>query len=351
MAPISRPASATSGDSHGQLPQVDGARRTRQIDFLREHPASSNSCTMTTARSRSADPDRTPPGRRAGAPRWRRHALPWPVLLRHAPPRECRAASRRSSSGPARLPRRTSLTSTSPSASTSLSIDHLIEFISDLVRHGRSAGANAPLRATTTYRRREMHSWSRYCEPHFIAAPFAVACLPHRRMRSNAAKTGGYAHIHLSPGADRALDDRDVGGAGGDHLDQDLREPAFLRWRRRSTPKPGLAESWTVSADKKTYTFKLRQGVKWHDGKPFTADDVKFSVEKIIRPYHSRGRVYFGDVAGDRDARSAHGRLQAEGAGAVLHERLPAGRSTDHAEALPSTASTWVRRQPCAARR
>jgi len=37
--------------------------------------------------------------------------------------------------------------------------------------------------------------------------------------------------------------------------------------------------------------------VKWHDGKPFTAEDVKFSVEKIIRPYHSRGRVYFGDVA------------------------------------------------------
>ena len=63
------------------------------------------------------------------------------------------------------------------------------------------------------------------------------------------------------------------------------------------TPKPSLAESWDISADKKTYTFKLRQGVKWHDGKPFTAEDVKFSVEKIIRPYHSRGRVYFGDVA------------------------------------------------------
>jgi peptide/nickel transport system substrate-binding protein len=62
------------------------------------------------------------------------------------------------------------------------------------------------------------------------------------------------------------------------------------------TPKPSLAESWTVSDDKKTYTFKLRQGVKWHDGAPFTSADVKFSVENIIRPYHSRGRVYFGDV-------------------------------------------------------
>ena len=48
------------------------------------------------------------------------------------------------------------------------------------------------------------------------------------------------------------------------------------------TPKPGLAESWTVSDDKKTYTFKLRRDVKWHDGKPFTAEDVEFSVEKIV---------------------------------------------------------------------
>ncbi|MGE0714921.1 MAG: ABC transporter substrate-binding protein [Alphaproteobacteria bacterium] len=62
------------------------------------------------------------------------------------------------------------------------------------------------------------------------------------------------------------------------------------------TPKPGLAESWTVSDDHKTYTFKLRQGVKWHDGKPFTADDVKYAIEKVVTPYTSRGRVYFGDV-------------------------------------------------------
>lgn len=38
-----------------------------------------------------------------------------------------------------------------------------------------------------------------------------------------------------------------------------------------------LAESWKVSDDKLTWTFSLRKGVKWHDGQPFTASDVKFS--------------------------------------------------------------------------
>ena len=40
---------------------------------------------------------------------------------------------------------------------------------------------------------------------------------------------------------------------------------------------PSLAESWTVSPDQLVYEFKLREGLKFHNGDPFTAEDVKFS--------------------------------------------------------------------------
>jgi len=48
-----------------------------------------------------------------------------------------------------------------------------------------------------------------------------------------------------------------------------------------------LAEKWEISADGKQVTFFLRKNVKWHDGKPFSADDVVYSLQKMVDPKRS----------------------------------------------------------------
>jgi peptide/nickel transport system substrate-binding protein len=48
--------------------------------------------------------------------------------------------------------------------------------------------------------------------------------------------------------------------------------------------EPLLAESWQISENKLTYTFKIREGIKWHDGSPFTSEDIVFSYKTIMNP-------------------------------------------------------------------
>ncbi len=57
---------------------------------------------------------------------------------------------------------------------------------------------------------------------------------------------------------------------------------------------PDLAESWTISPDGRTYTFKVRRGVRFHDGSVLTSRDIKASYDKIIFPK--------GDVVSARQA-------------------------------------------------
>ncbi|HEY0448274.1 ABC transporter substrate-binding protein [Actinophytocola sp.] len=52
--------------------------------------------------------------------------------------------------------------------------------------------------------------------------------------------------------------------------------------QKDQSPEASLAESWTTSADKLTWTFKIRKGVKWSDGEPVTAKDPAFTFKKML---------------------------------------------------------------------
>jgi oligopeptide transport system substrate-binding protein len=68
-------------------------------------------------------------------------------------------------------------------------------------------------------------------------------------------------------------------------------------------PVPAAAESWTVAADGKTYTFRLRDGLTWSDGFPLTAEDFVYGARRLLAPRlgasHAENNLFF--VAGARE--------------------------------------------------
>ena len=63
--------------------------------------------------------------------------------------------------------------------------------------------------------------------------------------------------------------------------------------------RPGLAESYEISGDGTVFTFKLREGVKFHNGRTMTAEDVKYSLDRVTNPKtQSPGAGFFGSIAG-----------------------------------------------------
>lgn len=66
--------------------------------------------------------------------------------------------------------------------------------------------------------------------------------------------------------------------------------------------RPGLAESYTISEDGLTYTFKLRDGLKFHNGRDVVAADVAYSINRVVSPAtQSPGQGFYGMIAGFDD--------------------------------------------------
>lgn len=71
---------------------------------------------------------------------------------------------------------------------------------------------------------------------------------------------------------------------------------SLLKYSPRLEPQPLLATAFTVSPDGLTYTFTLRQGVVWHDGRPFTADDVIFNLTRLHPEVNPRLRGTLANI-------------------------------------------------------
>lgn len=70
----------------------------------------------------------------------------------------------------------------------------------------------------------------------------------------------------------------------------------LLRYSQSLEPLPELAQSWSLSDDKRLYTFKLQPNVKWHDARPMTSEDVVFSIMKFHMELAPRARGIFSKI-------------------------------------------------------
>jgi len=76
----------------------------------------------------------------------------------------------------------------------------------------------------------------------------------------------------------------------------------LVRFDEDSKIIPDLAESLSISKDGKVYTFKLRQGVRFHNGRELRADDVKYSFERVLNPGTKSSRTWLFDrISGARE--------------------------------------------------
>ncbi|MEK8127079.1 ABC transporter substrate-binding protein [Paenibacillus filicis] len=102
----------------------------------------------------------------------------------------------------------------------------------------------------------------------------------------NEPQKGGELTYALA-GSPRSLDPHGDGSALGARVQRTMFDSLVLL--QDNQVKPWLATEWSSSADGKSYTFKLRQGVKFHDGEPFNAQAVKYNFDRLVDPNTKSG--------------------------------------------------------------
>ena len=121
----------------------------------------------------------------------------------------------------------------------------------------------------------------------------AVAVWPQRSNAAGEAQKGGRLVV-AADSEPRNLNPAIVASNGVFFIASKVIEPlAETSFEGENGLAPRLATGWEGSADGLTVRFRLREGVKWHDGKPFTSADVAFSAMEVWKPLQNLGRVVF----------------------------------------------------------
>lgn len=116
--------------------------------------------------------------------------------------------------------------------------------------------------------------------PTAAPAPKATEAPKAAAPAAPAAPAGGTLKLALGQNVD--LNPIGVRTVGADYLMSVMYDGLVQTSADWETVEPDLAEKWTISPDGTKYTFNLRKGVKWHDGKPFTAADVEFTYTTFL---------------------------------------------------------------------
>ncbi|MBL8807588.1 MAG: ABC transporter substrate-binding protein [Rhodospirillales bacterium] len=126
------------------------------------------------------------------------------------------------------------------------------------------------------------------------AALLAASAWPSR---AQAPRRGG-RFVVAADSEPRNLNPAIVASNGVFHVASKIVEPlAEAAYGTKDGLAPRLATSWEGAADGLSATFRLRAGVTWHDGKPFSSADVAFSALEVWRKLQNFGRVVFKDLS------------------------------------------------------
>jgi peptide/nickel transport system substrate-binding protein len=129
-------------------------------------------------------------------------------------------------------------------------------------------------------------NWSRRS---FLAAAGAAAAIPTMAPAQQATpKRGGTLRSIINPEPPLIITALSV--QQPTHTIASKMYQGLLHYSFDLKPLPSLAKAWEISPDGKVYTFKLQDNVTWHDGAPFSADDVVFSAAEMLPETHPRWR-------------------------------------------------------------